>query len=117
MLAIAQYRLRDLSGNLLASSEKASFCVADDYRTLPNLPGSPPTPRYRLCPTGSRRTSIKVGLSVGWSDVYAWPREGQWIDVTGIPSGHYLLEMEANPDGTVHETTREDNILQLPIAF
>ena len=114
---IAEYRLRDLNGNQVGTAQKASFCVADDYRLTPPVPGSPTMPRYRTCPHGSRLKKIKVGLSVGWSDVYAWPRAGQFVDVTNIPSGSYLLEMEANPEGTAQETTRDDNTLQVPVHF
>jgi hypothetical protein len=33
----------------------------------------------------------------------------QYIEISGVPDGLYVLETVANPSGTVHETSVEDN--------
>ena len=37
------------------------------------------------------------GLSAGWADVYSSDLDCQWLDVTGVPEGDYLLRMEEAP--------------------
>src|SRR5205823_5525575 len=43
------------------------------------------------------------GVGVGWADEYISKLDGQWIDVTNVPSGDYVLEVEANPDHVLTE--------------
>ncbi len=33
----------------------------------------------------------------GWADIYPWDFSGQYIDVTGVPAGEYLLCVTADP--------------------
>jgi hypothetical protein len=42
------------------------------------------------------------GISVGWADstsarLYNWYLADQYIEVSGLPDGYYLLETEADP--------------------
>lgn len=37
------------------------------------------------------------GISRGWADEYGYQLDGQWIDVTDVPRGLYVLEAEVNP--------------------
>jgi hypothetical protein len=37
------------------------------------------------------------GISRGWADEYGFGLDGQWVDITGVPAGHYVLEAEVNP--------------------
>ena len=41
----------------------------------------------------------------------------QWIDVTDVPQGHYILQIEVNPSHLVKERNYENNILQVWICF
>jgi hypothetical protein len=38
-----------------------------------------------------------MGISAGYGDVYLRDLPGQWVDVTDLPAGEYLLEVEVNP--------------------
>ena len=49
--------------------------------------------------------------------MYSAARYGQWIDVTDVPPGNYLLESEVNPNGIIQEITREDNRVSVPVTL
>jgi hypothetical protein len=114
---IAQYRLLNLSGGVVATSEKASFCLVDEQLEEPDLPKAKRYRVYGSCPYGKKRTSLKVGLSIGWADIYEWQRNGQWIDITGVPSGNYQLQTEVDPDGNCQESDYTNNTLTIPVTI
>ena len=96
-------------GPALRRGAKVGFCFFDTRLYRPSLPRTPRSRRYleRTCGTRSSK-SIKVGLSVGWSDIYPWNFAWQWINVTGLPAGQYLLKLTADP-GLNFIEAREDN--------
>ena len=51
-----------------------------------------------------------MGISVGAADVYPWFIADQYLDVTNVPDGRYLLRVEINPGGTLVEKTRANNV-------
>ncbi len=54
--------------------------------------------------------SFRMGLSVGWSDVYEWTLPGQFVSIEGLPDGMYRLWGEADPEGWFVESTRDNNL-------
>jgi hypothetical protein len=75
--------------------DKRGFCVID---LIPySLVG---VPKYTSC-------SFQ-GISVGWADEYYHALDGQWIDITGVAGGSYVLEAEVNAEH-VYEESRYDN--------
>ena len=68
------------------------------------LRGEPDQPVWtQECGRGqSERLVIREGISPGYGDDYVPRLEGQWIDITDLPAGRYVLEARAAPDaGTV----------------
>jgi hypothetical protein len=116
VLNIARYRILDLDGNEITSTVKASFCIADDELADP-LPGAPAKAHYRRCPANPAEKSITVGLSIGWADIYGPYRQWQFIDVTDVPHGNYILETHVDPDGAVQEKSRDNNVMSIPITL
>ena len=43
------------------------------------------------------------GITSGWGDWYYKQLDGQWIDITGVPEGDYIVRMEINAAGTFEE--------------
>jgi hypothetical protein len=62
-------------------------------------------------------TYMTNGISVGWADVYNWFLADQYIEISGVPDGVYILETVANPARTVHETTFDDNAARVTIRL
>ena len=50
-----------------------------------------------------------AGISVGWADQYAAQIEGQYIDVTSVPSGKYVLVHRLNTDSRIVESDYTNN--------
>jgi hypothetical protein len=85
----------------LVVGAKAGFCVVDvDPAPIPGQPLEPG--KYFDC--GSNQ-----GITVGWSDEYFYLLDGQWIDVTEIKAGTYVLEAETNAEHLFQEADYSNN--------
>ena len=60
---------------------------------------------------------MRNGISVGWADVYNWYLADQFIEVSGVPDGYYLIETEADPLNTIVETNDRDNVSRVLIRM
>ena len=49
-------------------------------------------------------------MPVGWADTYIQSVAGQSFDITGVPDGTYYIEVIANPQKVLHETTTSNDI-------
>ena len=98
------------AGPALRRGAKVGFCFFDTRIYRSSLPRSPAARRYLERGCGTKKThSIKIGLSVGWADVYPWNFAWQWVNVTGLPAGTYLLKLSADPDLHFLETREANN--------
>jgi len=55
-------------------------------------------------------TCSDQGVSAGWADVYSAGLDCQWIDISGVPDGDYVLEARTNQSGIVGEDWYGDNV-------
>ena len=92
----------------VGTSQKASFCLADDeyfgYGTAgPNgardFVGQPGC--NVPAQTGAAGVYVTEGVTPGWGDVYTWDTPDQFIDISSTPPGTYDLVMKTNPVGTL----------------
>ncbi|HVF20911.1 MAG TPA: lysyl oxidase family protein [Mycobacteriales bacterium] len=93
-------RRRDLRPE---AGRKAGFCMMDVamYELAP--------PKYVGCDL--------QGISAGWADEYGWRLDGQYVDVTGLPAGTYVLEVEVNAERMFEESDYTDNRVAVPVAL
>jgi hypothetical protein len=88
------------SGDLMVG-RKQGFCL-EDSRPYP-INGTAPAPAvYQSCMTNQ-------GLSVGWADVYSAELPCQYVQITGIQEGTYVLENQVNPDQVFPESDYTNN--------
>lgn len=78
------------------TSHKQGFCVIDVVQYQLTA-----APKYLVC--------NYQGISVGWADEYSTSLDGQYVDVTGLPHGSYVLEEEVNAHRLYEETNYGNN--------
>ncbi|KAG1946295.1 protein-lysine 6-oxidase preproprotein [Pimephales promelas] len=105
MDAFSNYDLLDAStGKKVAEGHKASFCLEDTS-----------------CDPGVRRryacTAHTQGLSPGCYDTYHANIDCQWIDVTDVSPGDYVLKVTVNPGFQVQETDFSNNVVRCDIRY
>ncbi len=99
----AEYRLLTPDGGLVLAGHKQAFCAFDDDQMWPDAgPG--------------KYTCMNQGISVGWADTYDRSLECQWIDVTTIPGGDYVLEVAVNPRRVIAEKDYSNNVVRIPVV-
>ncbi|HEY6124579.1 MAG TPA: lysyl oxidase family protein, partial [Steroidobacteraceae bacterium] len=97
----------------VAAAHKVSFCMADIRIDAWGKKGDGPRKYYApdcLFPFASDGVTdeYRQGINNGWSDVYDWYIPDQYVEVSGIVDGYYLLEFCADPFNEIEEE-REDN--------
>uniref|UniRef100_H3DDI8 Lysyl oxidase homolog n=1 Tax=Tetraodon nigroviridis TaxID=99883 RepID=H3DDI8_TETNG len=105
MEAFSHYDLLDVStGQKVAEGHKASFCLEDTS-----------------CDPGTRRrfacTVHTQGLSPGCYDTYHANIDCQWIDITDVPPGDYILQVTVNPSQLVQESDFSNNQVRCDIRY
>ncbi len=100
----------------LRTGPKVFYCFRDLERTRP----SSRSPRHRVYPACSqdpRRRRLKLGTSVGWSDIYPADYDRQWVSVAGL-RGCYAFVMRVDPLDLIHESNESNNrsfrVVRLP---
>jgi hypothetical protein len=92
----------------VAPGQKVGFCLYD----IEHAPEPSPSPgalvyNYSVthfCEQGNpSATSLRMGVSAGWRDVYDKSLAYQWVDVSNTTPGTYYVGAEADPDGTLWE--------------
>ncbi len=98
----ARYEL-EVPGAPTRVSSKIGFCLFDSFDTNGVAAWFPPDRAWCYAP-GAHPGFVRMGLSPGAADRYASQREFQYVDITGLAPGSYLLRGVANPDGHVLES-------------
>ncbi|MDX1601345.1 MAG: lysyl oxidase family protein [Anaerolineales bacterium] len=78
---------------------KISYCLFD------HRPGSESAPEQAY---GTCEPELQ-GISPGWTDTYDSDVPDQWVDVSGLDDGVYVLRSVVNPRGVLRERTRKNN--------
>lgn len=82
----------------LIMGEKRGFCVIDVRMYNANaLPA-----KYLNCDHAQ-------GITAGWADEYGPNLPGQWVDITGLDGGTYVLETEVNAERFLTEVNYANN--------
>ncbi|XP_071750403.2 lysyl oxidase homolog 1 [Centroberyx gerrardi] len=101
----SHYDLLEVStGRKVAEGHKASFCLEDTTCDFGHLK------RYAC-------TSHTQGLSPGCYDTYNADIDCQWIDITDIQPGNYILKLQVNPKYLVLESDFTNNVVRCNIHY
>lgn len=92
----------------VAHGDKNGFCPQDSGR----IDGGTDDDRRYTClldgPDGTRALQV-VGISAGWRDVYPADLPDQFVEITGVPDGRYVLELELDPNDVFVEADETNN--------
>jgi hypothetical protein len=110
-----RYELRRDGRPIGRRDRKTGFCLNDAYETralnrVPRWTGD----------CGRNRPgaqTLREGISPGFGDDYVPLREGQSIDVTGLPPGRYVLVHRVNPERVLRERSYANNAASVAIAL
>ena len=91
------YKLYDCKGKERKGNKQA-FCLEDSEK----LSAGPANKKFNDC-------NNNQGVSAGWADLYGANLDCQWIDITGLPDGEYVVEARTNRSGIVKEDWYGDN--------
>jgi hypothetical protein len=108
-----RYELRTPDEKTVGRDRKTGFCLGDRYDadSGSRIAGEPPRAVWtQECGRGqSERLRLLEGLSPGFGDDYVPLLEGQFIDVTGLPLGPYILTHRVNSTRDLRESSYANN--------
>jgi hypothetical protein len=104
----------------VGSLAKHGFCFSDNVQYKLTLPGAPQTAQYLgsgCDPFRPNALTADMGLSVGWGDGYKYTTNLQWIDITGLPNGKYVLTVAADPGDVLQESSYSNNTVSATLKI
>jgi hypothetical protein len=112
---LANFELRRVGpdgqvGEVVRTSPKLNYCLRDLTHTRPGR-RSPGHWVYPGCNQNPFQDRVRLGTSVGWSDIYPAAYHQQWIDVAGL-RGCFAYRMIVDPKGNLFESNEGDNTSQ-----
>jgi lysyl oxidase len=116
LVPFERYELRHAGANAPeARDAKTGFCLGDRYDSKRRLAGKPSRKVFRSrCGLRSPHLlSLREGISVGYGDDYDPTLEGQYVELSGLPSGRYVLVHTVNGDRRLLETDYSNNAASL----
>ncbi len=98
-----------------ARSGKTGFCLGDRYDGKLRLAGKPQQKVFRgRCGLRSPHLlRVRQGISVGYSDDYDPTLEGQFVELTDLAAGRYVLVHRVNTDRHLRESDYSNNAASL----
>ena len=77
------YELLTLDGQVVVAGTKQGFCFEDSFK-------------YEDGGKSRGYECVDQGITSGWGDWYYKQLVGQWIDITGVPEGDYIVRVSIN---------------------
>ena len=109
-LGAGAYTLYQMDGKTVAAQgHKQGFCI-DDTEPYVELDPQPPAPATPF-------DCNNQGLHVGYEDIYPNDIDCQWIDITDVPSGQYILSVDVNVGHYLPESNFDNNNARVPVTI
>ena len=112
-LGFDTYSLLRADGKLARPDQKTGFCLGDRERApyIGPLPNMHDYQEYggHCGYDQPDKTEVEEGIAVGYGDNYDPQIEGQFVDITGLPAGRYVLVHRVNADGALREKSLADD--------
>ena len=115
LMEIVAYSLWDTTGKVqVRHGEKVGFCLLDAEKLSERHP-RPGQQRYSeagiedCMANRPGATSLLMGVTEGWRDIYEQDVVFQWVDVSDVTPGRYRIGVEADPYDIVAESDEANN--------
>ena len=108
----ATYTLLDASKELVRTSGKEAFCLANTDSvdlTVPDAAWDGYNEDLETSCGEESSLSVREVLAAGWGDTYSQIRAGQSFNVSTLPDGAYYVAVTANPDNRLVESSLDNN--------
>ena len=109
----ARYQLLNTDKSVAVRSHKVGFCIAPTDAInllLPNAVWQPPFIGLTGACGSTTALWVQEALPLGWGDTYFQSSAGQSFNITNLPNGTYYIEVIANPQHVLFETTTSNDI-------
>jgi len=107
---VAQYTLYQADGVTVAAvGHKQGFCL-EDVDPIPTLDPPPANP-------ANPYNCNNQGLHVGWEDDYGAGLDCQWIDVTDVAPGPYIVSILVNAQHYLPESNYDNNEIRAQVTI
>jgi hypothetical protein len=118
LLRFDRYSLRRAGspGAATISDRKTGFCLGDRYRVVDRKLRTAPAEPVHTSRCGLELpglSEIQEGISVGYGDDYDATLEGQYLPLTGLRSGRYVLVHRVNGNRRLRELRYGNNAASL----
>lgn len=109
LMRFDSFELRTPAGDALVRDRKSGFCLADHWGAAPGFwPGRRPHFLDDCEQYHPEATRVVMGTTPGYTDRYPAFFHGQNVDITGVPTGTYVLTHRVNESMLLREL-RYDN--------
>jgi Lysyl oxidase len=112
--------LRPEGGGGVLATAKQGFHAADGGAWNLQLPNAPQQKVYKACYKRSCQIgalNVGEGISVGWMDTYGYLLVNQWIDITDLADGRYVLMLYADPNHSFTEANPNNNTASATLSI
>jgi hypothetical protein len=121
LMQIMRYSLWNQSRTAqVAPGSKVGFCLNDSQTAPPpvtttadrlyNIDYTIFPANQSFCGWGQTTlTSLEMGVSAGWRDVYNRDLAFQWVDASNVAPGTYAVAAEADPNDMIRESDETNN--------
>jgi hypothetical protein len=99
-------------GSQTAAGSKIGFCLVDSEQIEPGTEQDYSEELDNFCQEDNpTATSLRMGISSGWRDVYDATTTLQWVDVSFTAPGRYWIGAITDPNDEIVESNEDNNAL------
>lgn len=95
-----------------AVGSKIGFCLVDSEQMEPGADQSYSEEGDKFCEEDNPgATSLRMGISAGWRDIYDSTTTLQWVDISDTVPGRYWIGAITDPNDEIVESNEDNNAL------